>query len=82
MTLERFQQFYRFRFGRRVARRDARYENRKHDFAPVELARCENAVGEGEDVRDAGVGVGEESGLVGGGDQALAGEHGGAGVEG
>ena len=82
MALEGFQQFYRFRFGRGIACGDARYENGEYDFAPVELARCENAVGEGEDVRDAGVGVGEESGLVGGGDQALAGEHGGAGVEG
>jgi len=75
MALVRFQQFYRFAFGVGVIRSDASHEDWEDYFAPVELAVGEDAHCEGEDVRDAGVSVGEEGGLVGGGEEGLAGEH-------
>lgn len=81
MTFERFQQLDRTDFSVAVRSREACYENREDDFAALHVAVGEDCGGEGEDVRDSGGGVGGEGGLVGDWDEALGGEHGGAGVD-
>lgn len=81
MAFVRFQQLDGFCFGVGVGGSDACYEDGEDDFASVEVASGHDGHCEREDVRDAGVGIGCERGLVGAGNEALAGEHGGSGVD-
>lgn len=81
VALERPQQLDGFDFRVGVRGRDPRDEDGEDDGAVVEAAFGEDGGGEGEDLRGARGGVGCEEGLVGAGEEALVGEHRGAGVE-
>lgn len=81
VALERFQQLDRAHFSVCVRRREARDENGKDHFAPLDVAIGQDLRGEGEDVRGARGRVSAEGGLVGDGEEALGREHAAARVD-